>query len=227
MKVIVFGATGRVGRAVALTLLTKGHQVTVFARDPAALPDRGEFTIVRGDAMDADAVARAVPGHDAVVVALGDPRNPVLLGLGFKPLSAPDICAAGTRNIIAAATAAAVKRLVCVTSYGVGDSRDKLPAVHRRIFGWLRLTAQMDDKENQERLVKASGLDWTLVQPVGLTDGAATGRWLISTRGERRKRTISRADLADVIVATLERARFVHETVVVSGLTIAQSAEAA
>jgi putative NADH-flavin reductase len=227
LKVIVFGATGRVGRAVALTLLTKGHQVTAFARDPAELPAREEISVIKGDAMDADAVARAVPGHDAIVVALGDPRNPVLLALGLKPLSSPDVCEVGTRNIIAAATAASVKRLICVTSYGVGDSRDKLPAMHQRIFRWLRLTGQMTDKENQEKLVKASNLDWTLVQPVGLTDGAATGRWLISTRGERRKRTISRVDLADVIVGTLEQARYLRETVVVSGLTITQSAEAA
>jgi putative NADH-flavin reductase len=227
LKVIVFGATGRVGRAVALTLLTKGHQVTAFARDASKLPEREEISVIVGDATDAAAVARAVVGHDAVVVALGDSRNPFALAVGMKRITAQNICEIGTANVIAAAQAASVQRLVCVTSYGVGDTRDRLPAMHKRIFRWLRLNEQMDDKEQQEKLVKASGLDWTLVQPVGLTDGAATGRWLASSSGDRRKRTISRIDLAAFIVDMLAGDRNKRETVVVSGLTITQTAEAA
>jgi putative NADH-flavin reductase len=227
LKVIVFGATGRVGRAVALTLLTRGHQVTAFARDASKLPDREEFAVIVGDAADADAVARAVVGHDAIVVALGDSRNPFALAVGMKRVTPPNICEIGTATVIAAAEAACVQRLVCVTSYGVGNTRGMLPPMHQRIFRWLRLREQMDDKEQQEKLVKASGLDWTLVQPVGLTDGAATGRWLASTKGERRKRTISRIDLAAFIVDNLSNARYKRETVVMSGLTITQSADAA
>jgi hypothetical protein len=70
-------------------------------------------------------------------------------------------------------------------------------------------------------------LDWTLVQPVGLTDGAATGRWQASTKGQRKKRTISRVDLAAFIVDILAGARNNQETVVLSGLTITQTADAA
>ena len=227
MKVIVFGATGRVGRAVALTLLTRGHQVTAFARDASKLPEQDGIDVIVGDATDADAVARAVVGHDAIVVALGDSRNPFALAVGMKRITPQNICEIGTANVIAAAQAADVQRLVCVTSYGVGDTRKLLPPMHQRIFRWLRLREQMDDKEQQEARVKASGLDWTLVQPVGLTDGAATGRWLASTKGERRKRTISRIDLAAFIVDNLCEARFKHQTVVMSGLTITQSADAA
>jgi len=227
LKVIVFGATGRVGRAVALTLLTRGHQVTAFARDASKLPEQNEIDVIVGDATDADAVARAVVGHDAIVVALGDSRNPFALAVGMKRITPQNICEIGTANVIAAAQAACVQRLVCVTSYGVGDTRKLLPPMHQRIFRWLRLREQMDDKEQQEKRVKASGLDWTLVQPVGLTDGAATGRWLASTKGERRKRTISRIDLAAFIVDILPDARFKRETVVMSGLTITQTADAA
>ena len=227
MKVIVFGATGRVGRAVALTLLTRGHQVTAFARDASKLPEREEIAVIVGDATDADAVARAVVGHDAIVVALGDSRNPFALAVGMKRVTPPNICEIGTANVIAAAQAAGVQRLVCVTSYGVGDTRKLLPPMHQRIFRWLLLREQMDDKEQQEARVKASGLDWTLVQPVGLTDGAATGRWLASTKGERRKRTISRIDLAAFIVDILPDGRYKRETVVMSGLTITQTADAA
>jgi uncharacterized protein YbjT (DUF2867 family) len=224
LKVIVFGATGRVGRAVALTLLAAGHEVTAFARDASKLPTQRPLPSVVGDALNADDVMRALPGHDAVVVALGDSVNPIAIKLGMKRNTAPDICEKGTANVIAAAKAAGVKRLICVTSYGVGDTRELPPPIHKRIFRWLQLTEQMEDKEKQEALVKASDLDWTIVQPVGLTDGAATGRWLASVKGERRKRTISRIDLAAFITdSLLVGARNMRETVVLSGLTIEQT----
>jgi uncharacterized protein YbjT (DUF2867 family) len=220
LKVVVFGATGKAGRAVALMLLAAGHEVTAFVRDPAKLPAQVAFPAIVGDAMNADDVAKAVAGHDAVVVALGESRNPFLLALGAKRITPPDICEKGTANVIAAAKAASVQRMVCVSSYGVGDTRAVLSGMCKLIFRWLRLTEQMDDKERQEALVKASDLDWTLVQPVGLTDGAGTGRWLASLTGERRRRTVSRIDLAAFIVEILLGARNTRETVVLSGLPI-------
>ena len=220
MKVIVFGATGRVGRAVALTLLAAGHEVTAFARDATKLPAQKGIAAIVGDATNALEVANAVSGQDAVVVSLGDSRNPFALALGAKRATPMNICEIGTANVIDAAEAASVRRLVCVSSYGVGDTRAMLPPLHKLIFRWLRLGEQMADKEKQEQLVKLSSLDWTLVQPVGLTDGAATGRWLASTSGERRKRTISRVDFAAFIVEILSGACNIRETVVLSGLTV-------
>ena len=75
----------------------------------------------------------------------------------------------------------------------------------------------MADKELQETLVKASGLDWTLVQPVGLNDLPATGAWLASRTGEIRKHMVSRADLATFIAAELVSSRYRLETIAVSG----------
>lgn len=222
MKVVVFGATGKAGRAAALALLAAGHQVTVFGRDAARLPPHEGISRILGDAMNAADVAPAVTGQDAVVVSLGDPVNPVLLRLGAKRTTSPHICEIGTANVIAAMAAAAVKRLVCITSYGVGDTRDRLSPLYRMGLRVLQLDEQLADKERQEQLVKASGLDWTLVQPVGFTDGAATGRWLASPTGDRRKRTVSRVDLVAFIADTLTGGRHLRETVVFSGLTIAE-----
>lgn len=225
MKVVVFGANGRTGRAVLLTLLAEGHQVTAFARDPAKLPawPGHDFTAIKGDALQPADVAGAVAGHDAVVVCLGDSSNPVLVRLGMKRSTAANICAAGTANIVAAMQAAAVKRLICVTAYAISETRSRLSPAFKAWHFAMQLRAQLADKEAQEQVVRASGLEWTLVRPVGLTDGAYTGRWLASTTGERRKRTISRVDLARFIVDTLDEGRNVREAVVVSGLTIKQA----
>lgn len=228
MKVVVFGATGKAGRTIALDLLAAGHEVTAFARDPAQFSAQTYpgLRLMQGDALNAADVAAAVAGQEAVIVSLGDSTNPVVLKfgarLGIKRSTSPNICELGTQNVIAAMQAASVKRLICVSAYGVGDTRDKLSTPYRLWFRALQLDEQLADKEQQERLVKQSGLDWTLVQPVGLTDGAATGRWLASTTGARRKRTVSRVDLADFITQILNNDQYSRETVVLSQLTIAE-----
>jgi uncharacterized protein YbjT (DUF2867 family) len=221
LKVVVFGATGKAGRAIALTLLAAGHQVTVFGRKREKLPAYKGLSLIVGDALKPADVAPAVADQDAVVVSLGDSINPVLVRLGAKRTTSPNICEIGTANVIAAMKAAAVRRLVCITSYGVGDTRGRVSRLYRLWFQVLQLGEQLADKERQEALVKASGLDWTLIQPVGLTDGASTGRYLASPTGGRRKRTISRVDVATYVAETVMTGRHVRETVVLSGLTIA------
>lgn len=102
MKVIVFGSTGGTGRAAIASLLAAGHEVTAFARDVSALAEIPAVRTVRGDAMRAADVAAAIPGHDAVVVSLGNSQNPFAMMLGARRTTPPNVCEVGTRNIIAA-----------------------------------------------------------------------------------------------------------------------------
>ena len=216
MRVLVFGTTRGTGKAVVRALLRDGHQVTSFARDTSKLDPLPGLAMVSGDAMHPDDVAQAVEGHDAVVVSLGitlQRFGPVYRAPRGGP---PYVCEAGTRNIIAAMRAASVARLVCVTAFGVGDTRHAPPLWFKVIFR-LFMRELMADKERQEELVKASGLDWTLVQPVGLTDRAATGKWLASTSGKIGRSMVSRADLAAFLAAELSEPKHVRETVAFSG----------
>ncbi|HWM52138.1 MAG TPA: NAD(P)H-binding protein, partial [Thermoplasmata archaeon] len=78
MKVVVFGATGETGRHLTERALRAGHTVTAFARDPTRMPIVHErLRVVRGDVLDPPSVDRVIPGHDAVLSALGGTaRNP-------------------------------------------------------------------------------------------------------------------------------------------------------
>ena len=77
MEIVVFGASGQVGRLVVRQALEQGHTVTAFARTPAKLAEAGvsdghaRLRVVQGDVRDAGAVAEAVRGRDAVVSAVG------------------------------------------------------------------------------------------------------------------------------------------------------------
>jgi uncharacterized protein YbjT (DUF2867 family) len=215
LKVIVFGSTGGTGRAVIAALLAAGHEVTAFARDVSALADNRAVRTVRGDAMRAADVGAAIPGHDAVVVSLGNSQNPFAMMFGARRTTAPDVCEVGTRNIIAAMNEAGTQRLVVVTAFGIGGA-SVLPLAFKLFYRTV-LREHMADKEKQEALVKASALDWTLVQPVGLTDSKPTGDWLADTAGRIRRQQISRVDLAAFLVSLLERGSCRRETVALSG----------
>ena len=82
------------------------------------------------------------------------------------------------------------------SSYGVGETRDRLPLSSRLVFALL-LRPQIADHERQERLVRDSGLDWTIVQPVYLTDGDEPAA--VSPAGDVEGMHVSRRALGGVL----------------------------
>ncbi len=216
MRVLVLGATGGTGRAAVHYALVAGHHVTAFARRPEALDMRdARLETVRGDVMDAPAVARAVAGQDGVIVALGISSNPIMVKLG-RSNTPINVCSVGTRNALAALKGNGRRRLVCVSAYGVGETRDRMPRAARFIYRTL-LKEHMDDKEVQERLVRESDTDWVIVQPVGLTNGSPKRTYLASTIGETRSYTVTRADVAAFCVEQLTRDDYLRTSVAISG----------
>lgn len=216
MKVIVFGSTGGTGLATCRALAAAGHTVTAFARDPEKLPAIPALIAVRGDVMNSADVEGAVPGHDVVIVSLGNSQSPFAMMLGARRTTPADVCETGTRHIVAAMQAAAVSRLLVVSAFGVGDTRARLPFAFR-LFYLTVLREHMADKEKQEQVVKASGLDWTLIQPVGLTDAPGTGRWLADTNGMIRRQQMSRTDVAAFLISLLSDPPYARVTVSLSG----------
>lgn len=207
MNIAVFGASRGVGRLCVDVALGAGHAVTAVARNRGTL-DAAPATIIIGDVLDQSVVERALEGCDAVIVALG-------VSPGSRSKTPEDVCSRGTRNILAGMDAAKIDRVVVVTSYGVGATRVKTPFPFNLIAATL-LKGIMEDKEVQEQLVRASGTKWTLVQPLGLTDGGATGTPYVAADGSRKSSRISRADVAAVCVDALEHGKYIDECVSVS-----------
>jgi uncharacterized protein YbjT (DUF2867 family) len=216
MNVALFGSTGGTGRTTARALLAAGHRVTALARRPETLETNPGLIAIGGDALNKADVARALAGADAAIVTLGNSQNPFAIMMGAKRHTPANVCEIGTRNVIEAMRAAGARRLLAVTAFGVGDTR-ALPSGMTKLFFRLVLKEHMADKEMQETMVKASGLDWTLVQPVALTDRPATGQWLASDEGRIRKTEVSRSDVASFLVGELVESRHNLQTVAISG----------
>jgi uncharacterized protein YbjT (DUF2867 family) len=109
-----------------------------------------------------------------------------------------------------------VKKLVVESAYGVGGSQRGVPRVIKAVFRFV-LRDQMKDKELQESLVRESGLDWTIVRPVALTNRKPRGEVHAETGLKVRKATLPRRDLGRFLSRLVDGPRFLHRAVSVSG----------
>ena len=203
MRITVFGATGGTGRQVVRQALDAGHQVTAVVRNAAGLIEQHPaLDVVTADVMDPDAITPAVKGADAVVSALG-PRS----------REETTVCSSGARAIVAAMHAAGTRRLVVVTASGhVVDEGDG-PVTRAVVKPLLRryLRGSFADFARTDRIVKDSGLDWTIMRPPRLTDGRSRPYRTAIDRNVRGGFTIARADLARaILVALADRAAIGH-----------------
>jgi len=207
MRITVFGASGATGRQVVDQALEAGHEVTVLVRDPAAFGVRHDrLEVVVGDVGNARRVEEVVRDQDAVISALGTNRR--------GPVS---VYSVGARAILAAMGEHGVRRLVILSAYGVGDSHDRSPFV---LMAWATIRQNYLDKERMEGLIRASGVDWTIVRPPRLTTGPRTGAYRTGTdMSVGLTSSISRADLAEFLLDAAVEGSYVGETpTIASGL---------
>ena len=207
MRIAVFGATGGTGQQVVQQAVAGGHSVTALVRDPARLAVQDDrLTVVEGDVLDRAKVEETVAGADAVIVLLGNTANN------------PDyIVSRGTEVIVDAMTAAGGPgRLIVVTSLGVGESRDQVPFAFKMLMNTV-LNKAMEDKERQEALVKASGFDWIIVRPGGLTNGPAIGSYKSGVDVNLTAGQVSRADVAAFVLLQLDDDTYLHQAPAITG----------
>jgi putative NADH-flavin reductase len=196
MNLLIIGATGGTGRALVDQALALGHSVTVFVRNSSALKIAHErVSVVSGDVLDYDSVDRAVQGKDAVLSALGHKRWFIRT----------TILSEGTKNIIAAMQKQGVKRFICETSLGIGDSKGRLGLYYTLFVVPCIIYFYFKDKERQEQLIKDSSLDWVIVRPGQLTNGIKQGVYRVDEGIGSYISTvrISRADVADFMLKQL------------------------
>lgn len=207
MNIVVFGSTGSVGTHLVKQALQKGHRVTAFTRSPEKLAflTQTRLEIFKGDLTDKQAIEKAVANRDAVLCAIGD---------GSKG----SIRALGTRNIIDAMERTGVKRLICETTIGLGDSRANLNFIWKYVmFGFL-LKKAFNDHKLQEEYLFNSNLDYTVVRPSAFTDGKQTNNFKVGFDGKEKGLSlkIARADVAGFMLSALETGQYLRKPVSIS-----------
>lgn len=156
MRLFVIGATGRTGTEILDLAHARGHEVTAFVRSPQRLQASNWLTVVGGDPRRPETIAAALPGHDAVLSALGPPPREAL-----RPNTLVTDCARAT---VEAMRATGVMRLAIISAAVLFPGK----GLQFAFFQWL-LKHHARDLRGMEDVVRGSGLAWTIARPPRLT----------------------------------------------------------
>jgi len=205
MKIMIFGATGTIGKQLVNQSLDKGYEVYVFSRriDKMKKIDHPQLHKIEGDVFNLLDLNDVMPQMDAVIITLGAGKNRNSI-----------VRSQGTKNIIKAMNNHGVKRLICQTTLGAGESEGNLNLFWKYImFGWF-LKQVFRDHQLQEEYVKQSSLDWTIVRPAAFIEGEKTEKYRhgFSSVDKSVRLKISRADVADFILKQLNSSLYLFKT---------------
>jgi putative NADH-flavin reductase len=205
MRVLIIGASKGIGLETTRQALEAGHDVRALARSATAIAiSNPNLEKMRGNALKTEDVEAALVGVDVVIQTLG-----VGLGELFRPVH---LFTDATRVLIQAMKSQGIKRLICVTGFGAGDSRASISCLQRLPFQ-IVFGRAYDDKSLQEKLIKESELDWTIARPGVLTSGPRTGHYqILSEASQWRNGIISRADVAEFLVRQIGDQTYIRKS---------------
>jgi putative NADH-flavin reductase len=206
-KLLVIGASGGIGLQCVREALRRGYEVRAFSRAARniAITD-ARLETVNGDATSARDVCAALVGIDVVILALGIPVGPQMV------LGPVRLFSDATRIVVDAMREIGIRRLICVTGYGAGDSRSSIGCLQRIAFEAV-LGRAYADKDVQEQIIRASDLDWVIVRPGILTNAPKTGRYkVLRDASAWRNGLIARSDVAEFMVGQVESNAYLRAT---------------
>jgi uncharacterized protein YbjT (DUF2867 family) len=201
MNLTLLGAAGATGVPLVEQALAHGHHVTALVRSRQKLSiTNPNLDVVEGDATDRAAVSQAMNGADAVISVLGA-RGPVI--------------AEATRAIVAVANQEGPERIVMLSSFAV--ARDRLTPVSKLVTR-MAMGSQIRDKAAGEDVLRASGLDWTIVYATKLTNGPEAEASVVpETEKVGMSQKISRADVASFLLQAARDDLYSRRGVVITG----------
>lgn len=203
MKLVVFGPTGATGRSLIDQALAAGHEVTAFTRSD--IPDRPpSLRVFWGNVFDVDEVSAAVRAQDAVASCLGS-----------RPWRHTDVCSEGIRTILVAMRESGVRRVIAMSSQGVGNARFSILGS----IAALAIRREIADKRRMEDFLADSEVDWTVVRPAIMTNGAPRGVWRSADDGSIIGGTIPRTDVASFMLHELRVGEWIRRSPTIASET--------
>jgi len=200
MKLLVFGADGSIGKIVVQQALRRGYEVTAFVfgdRNPKADSTKN-LTYFRGDATDSSAVDKAMPGHDAVISALGHGKQ--------TPI---EMQSNAMRVITASMKQHNVSRIISLTGVGVLTTGDKLTLLDR-ITTTLLIFLQpkrIQDGIKHVEVLKDSSTDWIVLRTPKHRNANQITDYVLTAYVEKFSFSVSRPNVADCLLQLLEPAK--------------------
>ncbi len=202
MKVLIFGATGGIGKHTVTHAKRKGYDVTVFVRNAAKVKTEG-ITVIEGRIDDYDEVRKALRGMDAVIWCVGIPMTRT-----YEKMASLE----GHKVLLRAMKDQGVRRLIDWGTPSVPFEKDKKSfiTIVPGILAGLFMPMPKREMVAIGNLLKGSELDWTLVRFMAPKDSAYKGQVKVGFGDVRMSFAISREDIAAFMVQQVESTKYLR-----------------
>ena len=214
-RILLYGATGRTGELIAQLALQQGYAVTALMRNPTKLTVQSEhLTVIEGQPTSLADVRQAMCGCHAVISALSALSESE--SFSRQKITPPHTLATAMRHTITAMHEHGLRRIVTLSSIGVGDSWPYAPWYMRLIIKLTNFKLVFADHQQQETLLRQSKLDWIIARPVALNNKVPLGELRVSYEQTPASFALSRRQLARFMVDCLANNDFVHKAPLLS-----------
>ena len=203
MNVIIFGATGGIGKWAVKYALEKGYNVTAYVRNKQKMTVKDDkLTVVQGEIYDYDKVKSALSGQDAVIWCVGIPMKNKLVKFESQK---------GHEILLKAMKEQGVKRLIDWGTPSVTFEKDKKSfiTVVPGIMAGIMFSKAKAEMVAIGQLLKKSDLDWTMVRFMMPQDTAYTGKVKVGFGDVKMNFAISREDIGAFMVNQVESKRYI------------------
>lgn len=195
MKIVIFGANGRVGKLVVREALKRNHDITAVVHDAPEDMFGDGVRVIKADIHDRNQVSHAISGQDAVISTLGS------WGTQSK-----DILYSGMKNIIPSMEHASISRIISLTGADArvpGDAPSLSSRIMESIFRVIAPKV-FSDGEKHIRLLARSDVEWTVIRSPKMSNGKATD-YALNDISANAWDTVSRQTIANAMLDVLEK----------------------
>lgn len=205
MRIIIFGASGKVGRLVVELALNSGYEVTAFVHHNNPFKIASNLQVVYGDISNPVTVAEALEDNEAVISTLGS------WGTSTK-----DIVSRGMQTIIPLMKAQNIHRIITLTGSGALWSGDKLRLIDRINHILVKLISPkvLNDGQEHIHLLEKSNLDWTILRSPTMNNKRPRA-YQLSNRIGSPFACIPRVVVAQAIIDQLDDTAHIHQAPVI------------
>jgi putative NADH-flavin reductase len=195
MKIAIIGAGAGIGLQTVMQALEKGHTVTALSTNTETIPSHPSLTKIKGSANSATDLMQAIIGADAVLITVGT-KNKKVTTL-FSDIAKTLIQVTDDLHF--------TSPVITITGFGAGESSNYLNFFMRTVIRFF-LKEQYINKTAMEELISKSNINWEIVRPGMLTNGALTRSYQALPKLEKAMKVgkISRTDVAHFLILEAE-----------------------
>jgi putative NADH-flavin reductase len=202
IKIAILGGGGRTGKYLVTQLLSQGYNIKLLLRSPENFQLESPFIeIIKGDAIDAEAIRSLVQGCQAVISTVGQRKD--------EPL----VASQATMNILKAMTEYGIKRYILVAGLNVDTPFDKKSPETITATEWMKMTFPVihADRQKTYSILSTSDVNWTLVRVPFIEFTDTKGETIVSLE-DCRGNKISANDIATFVIEQLSDETYVKKS---------------